>query len=188
MPAVTELTDEQLVEHIREGGAARQAAFAELYRRLCPSVLGWTRRMVRDGETAEDLAQETFLRLYLRPPPRLLVGAGAARAYVRTIAWNLARDWHRKRRTEPLPTDLGASQQALSETLVEAEELEQVNAALAGLAAPFREVVELQLAGLSLAEIAAQLDLPLGTVSSRLNRAREQLKKLLRVEDTTTEQ
>ena len=130
---------------------------------------------------AEDLVQQTMLkalekRNQLRELDRL-------ESWVYRILANTFRDWHRRERpVEPLdnhePVDEAGPEQAASRT----EIVERVRGAVAGLPAAQRQVLTLvDLKGFSYAETAGILEIPIGTVMSRLSRARQQLKANLDV-------
>jgi RNA polymerase sigma-70 factor, ECF subfamily len=139
-------------------------------------------RQVVAGPDADDLVQDTLERAWrhgdsFRPGTNFL-------AWLRRIMSNLVVDtWRQQscRRTcalleEPAaPAPDGPPRADWEE--VEAADLE---AAVASLPGPFRAVYELKAAGLSYAQAARRLELPVGTVGTRLMRARRRLRKLLR--------
>ncbi|MFH1744126.1 MAG: RNA polymerase sigma factor [bacterium] len=140
-------------------------------------------RMLGSHETAEDIVQESFLRL-ARENPKALVGE-SARRWLFVVARNLCISHLRKHARQPhigldslneLETpgaDPGQSAQAI-------ERSELIKKVVSELPLVLREVVILrEYEGHSYAEIAALLGCPAGTVKSRLAAARETLRKRL---------
>ena len=135
-------------------------------------------RMSGSAPAAEDITQDVFVGL-LRYPDRFDPARGTMRAFLLGIARNLAlKRWRAEHRFEPLD----------DETVVVAEpvDLERgevgdiVGRAVRALPPLQREVVILaEYEGLTLAEIARAVDADVGTVKSRLHRARENLRRLL---------
>ncbi|WAS91190.1 RNA polymerase sigma factor [Nannocystis punicea] len=131
----------------------------------------------------EDLAQETFLRVHRSLPRFEDRGPGSLKKWIVTIAARIAIDHLRRRRSQvesfdesnhPAPT-AGADELARFRRLGE-----RVEEALADLGAEQRSVLVLrQLHGLEYQEIADALQIDLGTVKSRLHRARARLHQLL---------
>jgi RNA polymerase sigma-70 factor, ECF subfamily len=144
-----------------------------LYRDTGPRLLMYLGRRIGDAATAEDLLQETFAAA-LREPDRLR-SAGSPIAYLFGIARHLAATAARRQRpTEPLPDELPA------EPAEPDAQLEQMREAIRELKPEFRDVIELRLLHeLSYAETAQVLDIPVGTVRSRLHHAVIQLRRTL---------
>lgn len=159
--------------------------FDEVYERFRRPIWRLARRLTNNEEEAFDATQEIFLRVW-----RGLAGfRGEAKlsTWVFQIAWNYLRGHHRRlgrhltavsdgaeeivaRTPDPAP---GPERRALSADL-----LERVTAAMDELPEHYRVVVWLRDGeNLSYIEIAEVLDLPIGTVRSRLARARAMLKK-----------
>jgi RNA polymerase sigma-70 factor (ECF subfamily) len=162
---------------------ADTVAFRELYQTYGPRVKAYMMRLGADAGTAEDLAQETLLTVWRRAQ---LYSAekGSAATWIFTIARNLRID--RLRREVPwqeLPQDrpeVAAGDALPDEALAEKERQARVRAALASLPAEQQEVVALSyLEGLSHGEIAARLELPLGTVKSRMRIAYQKIRDRL---------
>jgi RNA polymerase sigma-70 factor (ECF subfamily) len=137
----------------------------------------------RRGSAAhEDLAQETFLRVFRALPTFERRGPARLSTWILTIASRLAISELRRRPVEYLlpvdvadpaaPDDGGAAWRVLARALEKA---------MGELAAPYRAAFVLrELHGLSHEEIARALDIPVGTVKSRLSRARQELASVLR--------
>lgn len=139
------------------------------------AVFRFLYRLTRRADSAEDLAQETFLA-FLRTPERFDGARGSVRTYLFAIARNLAlKEYRDVRGEEPLEgTEPLAAPAARLETGVAVAE------AVSALVPLQREALILfEYEGLSLEEIAAVVAADVGTVKSRLHRAREALKRTL---------
>ncbi len=172
-------SDERLVAAARSGD---HAAFNELVRRYQQLVFAVSLRLLRDRDLAEDVTQEAFVRAYLSLDR---FRGSNFRAWVLRIAHNAALDLLRATARRPhaplevvpeLPgPEPGETSAAEYQGLVVALE-----AALAALPPDQRAVVILaDVEGLSYDEVAEILAIPVGTVKSRLARARVRLRALL---------
>ena len=135
---------------------------------------------------AEDVVQEASLRAFRAIRD---YAGGSARSWLLSIVRNTAYTWLRKNRAANVVTveDLEAvelKQTAAADfnrenpetTLIEKTDAEQLRAAIAGLPMPFRETLVLRdIEGLDYREIAEATEVPIGTVMSRLARARRRL-------------
>lgn len=189
------LPDADLVSLAQEG---REAAYRELVQRYERPVFSLIFRMVRDREVAEDLAQDTFIKVLnhidkYRPEFKLS-------SWLFKIANNVAIDHLRRRQIETISMDgsphastaaeIEATQieiAAQQETALEEMEAKEIGSAIeraiASLRPEYRSCIMLRhVEGRSYEEIAATLDLPLGTVKTYIHRARHQLREAL--EDT----
>lgn len=141
-----------------------------LYRDVGPGLLAYLRRRFGDRQAAEDLLQETFVQAVRRV--EWLTEAVSPRAWLFGIARHVALTAQRRhRRLQPLPADL--------ETVGPSADprLESVRRAIAELPDVFRETLELRLRdGLTYEEIADVLQIPVGTVRSRLHHALQRLR------------
>lgn len=152
------------------------------------------RQYARTPEDAVDLVQETFLRAWRDFSPAH--EAAYRRAWLVVILRNVATDWSRAERrrlrvtplddaelTEALPADLSepfAPLPAMGEERFREFLDDRLAAALDSLPPAFREVIVLSVAGeLNYREIAEVLDCPVGTVMSRMGRARRALREQL---------
>ncbi len=163
----------------RAANGDHDAAMGELYDRYERRLYGFGLRALGDPGLAEDLVQETFLRLW-RSAARFDSDRGTVRAYLFTIARNTAIDLHRRRpkheRAECAdpPAD-GDAFEALVTRLA-------VRDAVEALPDDHREVLELSYDhALSQAQIAERLGIPVGTVKSRTFYALSALKTHLRI-------
>jgi RNA polymerase sigma-70 factor (ECF subfamily) len=176
-------SDEELVEICNVADAHEAArAFEALYRRHRDFVLRVARRFTRDRELALDALQETFTYLLHKFPP---AGAGLTlTARLPTLLYPAAKNAAitavRKARRAA-----GAGDAELDELAAEAPpNVEPIDAALVALSPERREVLTLRFVDdLSLAEIAVALDVPLGTVKSRLHLALKELREDSRIKD-----
>ncbi|MBA3441816.1 MAG: sigma-70 family RNA polymerase sigma factor [Pyrinomonadaceae bacterium] len=188
------LSDHNLLEATRAGD---EAAFAELIKRYRNQITNYIYRMLDDYETAVDLAQETFLRVYLAAERYQTNYAFST--YIYRIATNLAISELRRRKrrrlisltgffqfgektgsvTELDPADTRPLQDA---TLVENERSAAVARAIATLPEKYRAPLVLRdVEGRSYEEVARILSLSEGTVKSRINRGRAFLRDKLRI-------
>jgi RNA polymerase sigma-70 factor (ECF subfamily) len=183
MSPIDRRSDEELVA-ICNGGNAPDAAraFEALYRRHRDFVLRVARRFTRDRELALDALQETFAYLLHKFPPAGdgLVLTARLSTLLYPAAKNAAITAVRKARRSA-----GAGDAMLEDLPAEATaDVEPIDAALAALSPERREVLTLRFVDdLSLAEIAAALDVPLGTVKSRLHLALKELREDNRIKD-----
>jgi len=186
------LSDQEVVQHAVLG---RDAAYRELVRRYQRPVFSLIYRMVRDRELAEDLAQETFVKV--------LNAIGSYRPEFKFSSWifkianNAAIDQLRRRSLDTLSLD--GSPHAETAEAIEATTLQvgdgrenaldevanrelggQIEAAIAQLRPEYRNCILLRhVDGRPYEEIAEILDLPLGTVKTYIHRARNELRILL---------
>lgn len=145
--------------------------FDEFYRQSAPRLIAFLRQIVGSREAAEDLAQETYTQLWKRPngfqPER-----GTLHGYLFGVGRKRAAEWWRKRspvaepRHEPMEPDQAESSSVMED-------------ALQRLPAEQRTLLWLrEVEGQSYAELAEILDIPIGTVRSRLFAAREALRQV----------
>ncbi|MBO0765495.1 MAG: sigma-70 family RNA polymerase sigma factor [Hyphomicrobiaceae bacterium] len=164
--------------------AGEAQAFRALVDRHLPTVLAIARRMLRDDAEAEDVAQETLLRLW-RNAARLELGEGGVRPWLRRVAANLCIDRVRARRNTSLGDALPEEVEPPSQMtrLVERELGKRVDAALKAL--PERQRLALTLfhyEGMSQIEVGEMMGISDEAVESLLARARRALKAGLREE------
>ena len=178
--------DRFLIEQSRAGKSEAFGALVNRYQdRIYPTLF----RLCGCPEDAQDLLQDTFLRAYEKLGR--FHGDSSFYTWVYRIAVNLALSDRRKRRVAGriAPATGGDIHEPASELegsdpslpLQHAERDASIQRALNGLAAEFRSVVVLKdLDGLRYEEIAEVLGIPVGTVRSRLHRARAELRERLR--------
>ena len=193
MTAGPTLTPEQIQGLVRRARAGDSAAFEQLIDCYKHRIYNYVLRMVGDPDTAEDIAQETFIRAYSSLAS--FRGASSVQTWLYRIASNLAIDTMRRRKyrynsfslDEPLTTsDTEVSRDIEDEgpgpeRQLQTRQLQQkVTDAIARLSPKLRTVTILyELQGMSYEEIAEIVGAPLGTIKSRLFNAREQLRELL---------
>jgi len=156
-------------------------AFGELVRRHQDGVVNLIYRMYGDARLAEDAAQEAFVRVWQNLNnynPQY-----AFRSWLYRIAANAALDTLRRERPAvELDDELAIADKAPTpeQAAIKDERAAQVRRAIARLSEPLRLVLILrEYEEFSYQEIAAALDIPTGTVMSRLNTARTQLRREL---------
>jgi RNA polymerase sigma-70 factor (ECF subfamily) len=163
--------ERQLVERARTDSAA----FAALYRCHYPCIVGCLYRRIGDTHIAEDLAADTFLSA-MKALPGYRVTDVPFRIWLLRIATNAANRWARQRLKlklgrvafTPLASGAAGERQAA---------MEEAQAAMLALAPAFQSVLSLHyLESLSLDEVATVLGCRIGTVKSRLARARAAMK------------
>jgi len=176
--------DGELLRRCREGD---QDAWRELVGRHTRKVFAVAYRFSGRVGEAEDLTQEVFVKVY-QSLSRFDANAGAFPAWLMTIARNHAIDHYRSIREERARADddaerleaFPARSEAQDDALEREERAQLVRRALRALPNDLREALVLcDLQGLAYEEIAASRRLPLGTVKSRINRARLELAKRL---------
>lgn len=176
---------------VRRVAAGEEEAIGLLYDRLGRSVYALCLRIVRDTGAAEELTQETFVRLW-RSAASFDVERGRVGAWLLRIAHNLALNEIRRRQSRPVvanEVEWEVATSTLADTSGAAdpptiswmnERAEVVRAALAELPTPQRQAIELAFfGGLSQAEVAAALGDPLGTVKSRIRIGMQHLRERL---------
>jgi RNA polymerase sigma-70 factor (ECF subfamily) len=147
---------------------------------------GFARYLCRDGAAAEDIVQEAFLRAW-----RGFAGFRGqdARAWLFAIVRNCVFSAPRPVPTAEVDAEAAADDADTAEqALVRSSEVQAVRGAIEALPEPFRETLVLrELEELSYREVAAVTGAPIGTVMSRLARARRMLAAALAGEDPESE-
>lgn len=172
-PAVSQ--DARVVARLAQGEAA---ALEELYDRYGRAVYSFALRMLGDVHAAEELTQEVFLRLW-RQAQSYQQSRGAFLTWLLSITHNMAIDEIRRRKRRPLLVDGSDEDQTLHLVPDSRADVERdawlgalrahVRQALADIPAAQRESIELAYyGGLTQREIAERLDVPLGTVKTRM--------------------
>jgi RNA polymerase sigma-70 factor (ECF subfamily) len=158
---------------LRAAGRGDASAFARLYDHIASDVFGVARRVLRDPAQAEEVAQEALVELW-RVAPRFDPGLGTATSFALTIAHRRAIDRVRREesardRENRMARDVRPPPDPVPEATVAHLERQRVREALAALTDLQRRAVELAYyGGLTHTEIAATLDVPLGTVKTRI--------------------
>lgn len=161
--------------------AGDDGAFTTLYRRRQGAVYRFALHMSGSPAIAEDVTQEVFLEL-MRHPGGYQAGRGSLPSYLYGMARNLVlRVLARVRDTVPVSGDERQSEGGPLEDLTRREAVEEVRKAVLNLPPRYREVVVLcDLEEMDYAGAAAVLGCAVGTVRSRLHRARALLAGKLR--------
>jgi RNA polymerase sigma-70 factor (ECF subfamily) len=176
--------DSELIEQTLQG---RPAAFGVLVRKYQDRLFNTLAHVLGNVEDAHDVAQDSFIQAFVKL--ETFQQSSAFYTWLYRIAMNMAATSRRRKRavlsvdqtreaTGREPIDLGESP---GERLERLERQRQVRQAIAGLPEEFRAVVVLrEIEGFCYETIAEVLDLPVGTVRSRLHRARAQLRDQLK--------
>jgi RNA polymerase sigma-70 factor (ECF subfamily) len=168
--------------------AGDPAAFSELFDEHVRAVYNHAFRLTGNWSTAEDVVSLTFLEAWrLRVRVDVSVESGSLRPWLLGIATNVMRNVRRAARRHDgalarLPKDgvVPDFAEEVTARIDDRERLALVRTALAALRKPEREVLALCVwSGLDYAEAAEALGVPVGTVRSRLSRARTKLNKLV---------
>ena len=185
--------DAPLVERAKQGDVKAFEMLVVKYQRRIERLVG---RMVRDSDLVPDIAQETFIRAYRALPQ--FRGESAFYTWLYRIAVNTAKkqlmelkrdllvtesaragqdEEDEPRGAENEPSDSGTPDALLASKQIAAA----VNFAVEGLSEELRQAITLrEIEGLSYEEIAALMNCPIGTVRSRIFRAREAIAARLR--------
>lgn len=165
--------------------AGEREAFGELYEMYARTVYNHALRLTGDWSTAEEVMSETFLAAW-RTRERLEPGDGSLKPWLLGIATHKAQNANRglRRRLaflsrQPSPPQVADFAEESAGRMDDARKLAAVHGALRRLRRPEREVLVLCVwSGLDYAQAAQALGVPVGTVRSRLSRARARLRKL----------
>lgn len=185
--------DALLIERVKRGD---QKAFELLVIKYQRKIERLIARMVRDTDLIQDIAQETFIRAYRALPQ--FRGESAFYTWLYRIAVNTAKKSLVELKRDPLVTESARSsvddedetsrvENELSDgetpeaVLASKEIAATVNAAIEALSEDLRQAITLrEIEGLSYEEIAEVMNCPIGTVRSRIFRAREAIAERLR--------
>jgi RNA polymerase sigma-70 factor, ECF subfamily len=177
------------LELVRQAKKGELAAFEQLFYRYEKRIFSFIRQMIQDRDDSAELTQDTFIKAY--HSLRYLKSDNAFSSWLYRIALNLVRDKTRKYEPNYVCIDEPYTDQEGAEFKVEIpdwsanprevtlqQELQtKIQTAVSSLPKLQREVVILyHIEGLGIEEICTILDIPSGTVKSRLARAREILR------------
>jgi RNA polymerase sigma-70 factor (ECF subfamily) len=181
-----------LAELLRRSSRGDENAFAEWYDATAARAFGLAVRVLRDRAQAEEVTQESYLDCW-RHASRFDAGKGNAISWLLTIVHRKAVDRVRSaeaagrrdaaygHREQDVPHD------ATAETATTSLEAARVRAALADLTVKQREAIELAfLGGYTHTEVAAMLDLPVGTAKTRIRDGLIRLRDALGVGEVGT--
>lgn len=185
--------DAQLIERVKRGDTKAFEMLVVKYQRRIERLIG---RMVRDVDLVADLAQETFIRAYRAIPQ--FRGESAFYTWLYRIAVNTAKKALVELKRDPLVVESSRlsgddddETSRVENELTDGETPEAVlasreiaavvNAAIEALSDDLRQAITLrEIEGLSYEEIATVMNCPIGTVRSRIFRAREAIAERLR--------
>ena len=180
-------SDEDLIKRFQDGD---EQAYVELVNRYRDRLMNFVYRFTSDSEQSEDIVQETLIKLYTHKHYYKKIAKFSTWIY--TIAANYAKTELRKKKNRKI-TNLSQmsadekdydlpSVQPDTDQLIESEYLEKrIQSAINTLPLHFKTVIVLRdVQELSYDEISNIVEVPLGTVKSRINRARLQLQKELK--------
>ena len=183
----TTYEEDELIEGIRQ---REPRAMELLYDRLGRQAFGLAYRILGDGPSAEDVVQEAFLALW-RQAERLNPARGRVSSFLMTVVHHKAVDLLRTRRGQMarhLPLDPSPVEQQgtdILETVADSLGREAIRQALRSLPQEQRDAIDLAyFQGLTHVEIAEALNVPLGTVKSRLRLGLEKMRSALGMEST----
>tara|TARA_B110000003_G_scaffold202167_1_gene200813 strand:+ start:917 stop:1510 length:594 start_codon:yes stop_codon:yes gene_type:complete len=174
--------DEELILQFQQGN---ENAYIELVNRYKNKLINFTFNYLGDRDLAEDIVQETMLKLYEKRHYYKAIAKFSTWIY--TIARNQANTELRKRKRRNISFlsqmtkngkdfDLDSKSPDLINELQNTYLAKRINKAIQLLPEHFREVIVLRdIQGLSYEDIGLVMDAPLGTIKSRINRARIQL-------------
>ena len=186
MPDKVQYSDKELILRFQQGD---ELAYVELVNRYRNRLTNFVFRFVGSFQEAEDIVQDTFVKLYQKKDYYRPISAFST--WIFTIASNLAKTELRKRKRrkvsylsqigmEEKDFDIPVEDTTDEETVGEYTE-SQIQDAIQSLQLHFRTALILRdIEELSYEEISKILDVPLGTIKSRINRARLQLQEKLK--------
>ena len=175
------MSDAEIIEKVLTGDVNCFELIVKKYERMIYN-LAFTK--TRNKENAQDIAQECFLRAYKML--RSYRTDSAFSTWIYRICQNLIFDFYRKTKklkTEPEELnekDMADTESEPSEQIIRAEKIEKIREIINSLPQDSREIIILRdLNDISYAQISEMLGIEIGTVKSRLNRAREKLKEYI---------
>jgi RNA polymerase sigma-70 factor (ECF subfamily) len=175
-------------ELVARVGTGDETAFRELYRLLAPTSYGVAMRVTRDEHLAQDVLQEAFADVWAQAQ-RFDPAQSSARAWVTMLTHRRAVDRVRREQSDRDRTARWASgsgeraHDSVAEVVQLRAEHRRVRQAMEGLSRLQREALELAFhGGLTHTEVAAQLDIPLGTAKTRIRDALRALRTELEEE------
>lgn len=175
--------DRDLVARVRDGD---HPALASLYDRHGSTIYSIALSILRDPARAEDVTQDVFVTLWTQPH-RYDSNVGRFAPWIYRVARNRSIDIIRQRKREVMPDEpaifdlmLGASDDSPSDTVVARSEANRVRAALRELPDEQRKLIELAyFGGLTQSQMSRQLDIPLGTIKTRVRNGLRKLREII---------
>ncbi len=175
-------SDEQLIARFQNGD---KNAYVELVNRYRDRLINFVYNYIGDFEISQDIVQDTMVKLYQKKHYYKEINKFSTWLY--TIAKNLAFTEFRKKKQRKVtlfsqinkddkPYDVPAKQPDIDQEIESEITNRIIRKAINGLPEKFKEVVNMRdIDGLSYEEISCIIEVPIGTVKSRINRARLQL-------------
>ncbi len=150
--------------------------FTEAYRTHGPLLLAFVRSRVRSHATAEDIAQQVWLKVWHQAGTRF--DGKNLRAWIVKIAKNQIIDTYRAKRPVPSPVSLDAVAAAADQHDDELQSrTDALRDCLNSISQELSTVIRARLRGKAYDEIANELEIPLGTAHSRFSKAKDQLRR-----------
>jgi RNA polymerase sigma-70 factor (ECF subfamily) len=186
MPEKVQYSDKELILRFQKGD---ELAYVELVNRYRDRLMNFVYRYVGTREEAEDIVQDTFVKLFQKKDYYRPISEFST--WIFTIASNLAKTELRKRKRRKVSylSQIGMEEKdfdipvedTTDEEMVGEFTESQIQNAIQSLQLHFRTALILRdIEELSYEEISKILDVPLGTIKSRINRARLQLQEMLK--------
>ena len=172
----------EIIRAVKAGDTSSYALLVERYHR---PLLAFIFKMIKDRQLTEDIGQEVFLNVYKNIQSFDETKGTAFSAWIFTIAKNSSISAKRGRGlTDPLDIDLAEDLPAdgkknPEEVLLARERMSLIAVALEQVPEPFKKTITMSLAGCSPATIAHSQKISVGTVKSRLFRAKERMRLLI---------
>ncbi len=171
------MDDIDIIKRVQNGDSESFSLLVEKYHR---SLLNFIYRLVGDGKIVEDIGQEVFLSIYKSIRNFDVLRGTPFSAWLFITARNRCISELRKNRSMPHVAiedsgDLVAKGKSPEEDAIEQERIEALRACLVQLDEPFRNTLLQSLRGDSLEEIAAKTGASVGTVKSRIHRAKDRI-------------
>jgi RNA polymerase sigma-70 factor (ECF subfamily) len=174
------LEDSDIIRRVKNGNIEAFSVLVEKYHR---NLLNFVFRLLRDDDIVEDVGQEVFLSVYKSLKDFDETRGTPFSAWLFITARNRCISELRKRNgKEKVPIencDLRSKERSPEDILIDNEAEKALNASLQQLPEPYRSTILDSIQGDSLDEIAIRENISLGTVKSRLFRARKRMKLLL---------
>ena len=182
-PPADEPTDEALATR---AGRGESPAFLALLRRYSTRLVGFLARSCAvPAADSDDVAQEVWLKVWRALPAWV---PGHFRGWLFTVARRTADDYRRHRRRRPADplgdADPPESRAPVGRAAETRDEVTRLRDCLAELPAEFRAAFEGYTSGATYEELAAAAGVPVGTIKSRMSRARGDLRTCMGVEET----
>ena len=171
-------SENELLERFRKG---QRAAFAEVFDLLYASVCYYSLKIIRDQATAEDIAEDSFFKIWEKRT--LFVDLRQLKSYLYITARNASLDWLNSSRqiqpiTDSTESNLSTVENTAFNNMVGAEILHQLSAAMQKLPPQGRQVITmLFLEGKKTKEVAAELGVSQSTVKTQKGRSLVKLRK-----------